>query len=123
MTYQQADISHECEIVWQEDISKLDYVREVVVLTGTRQRPARYHAGRRIGYAVLDKKAPSSSGYFQRRVFILLPHDRDSQPDGVYKVGAPVEAVDPRTVLPKVYGQLTERAWGKPFAEGEEKDG
>ncbi|MFF3685728.1 DUF6009 family protein [Streptomyces sp. NPDC002187] len=31
------------------------------------------------------------------------------------KSTAPSETVDPRTVTPRVWGELTERAWGGPF--------
>lgn len=44
-------------------------------------------------------KASRSPGTFRRRVFWLLPHDRDTQPEGLYKTGAPAEAVDPRTLV------------------------
>ncbi|MFE2703221.1 DUF6009 family protein [Streptomyces mirabilis] len=30
---------------------------------------------------------------------------------------APSEAVDPRTVAPRVWGEITERAWGAPLDE------
>lgn len=43
-----------------------------------------------VGYTQLGPQAkPSrSSGTFRRRVFWLLPHDRDSAPDGLYATGA-----------------------------------
>jgi hypothetical protein len=55
-----------------------------------------------VGYAILNTtaKASRSSGTFRRRVFWLLPHDRDTDPDGLYATGAPAEAVDPRTLAP-----------------------
>ena len=111
----------EINIVWDEDISHLDYVREIVVYARTRQRPVPWHGeGRRVGYTVLSKEAPNfaepgESRMFLRRLFFLLEHDRDRDPDGVYSTGAPMEAVDPRTVRPNVKGQLTERAWERPF--------
>ncbi|MFI9190476.1 DUF6009 family protein [Streptomyces californicus] len=52
---------------------------------------------------------------FTRRVFWVKEHDRSEQPDGAYSSGAPSEAVDPRTVAPRVCGELTERAWGGPL--------
>jgi hypothetical protein len=40
-------------------------------------------------------------GTFKRRVFFLKDHDRDSEPDGVYRSpGEPCEAVDPRLISP-----------------------
>ncbi|WP_267883673.1 DUF6009 family protein [Streptomyces sp. NRRL S-920] len=59
--------------------------------------------GRMIGYSNLTPDAPRSadSGLFARRTFYLLPHDRPNRPDDPecpYRVGSPLEAVDPRTV-------------------------
>ncbi|MEU5985057.1 DUF6009 family protein [Streptomyces sp. NPDC047434] len=116
------DIRHEDEIVWTEDVDSFDYVRETLVDgVGTRRRPVswRGQVGRRVGYAVLKKDAPSNQdapGMFARRVFWVKEHDRSEQPDGAYSSGAPTEAVDPRTVAPGVCGELTERAWGGPLA-------
>lgn len=69
-----------------------------------------------VGNALLGPAAkPSrSSGTFRRRVFWLLPHDRDSDPDGLYATGAPAEAVDLRTLDPRVKGSKTERPEGGP---------
>lgn len=116
------DIKHEDEIVWTEDVSSFDYVRETLVDgVGTRRRPVswRGQVGRRVGYAVLKTNAPSdrdAPGMFTRRVFWVKEHDRSEQPDGAYSSGAPSEAVDPRTVAPRVCGELTERAWGEPLS-------
>ncbi|GHF56250.1 hypothetical protein GCM10010504_25520 [Streptomyces griseus] len=54
-------------------------------------------------------------GRFIRRVFWVKEYDRSEQPDGTYGTAAPSEAVDPRTVAPGVWGELTERAWGGPL--------
>jgi hypothetical protein len=99
------EISHETEIVWLEDTDQLDYVRQSLD-----------RDGRMVGYAVLgpDAKASRASGTFRRRVFWLLPHDRDSQPDGLYANSAPAEAVDPRTLEPRIKGSKTERSEGGP---------
>lgn len=110
------DITHEEEIVWTENIDSFDYVRETLVNdAATRRRPVSWRGqGRRVGYAVLKKDAPSpdAPGRFSRRLFWVKEHDRSELPDGVYSSGAPTEAVDPRTVAPRVPGELTERAWG-----------
>ncbi|WP_326598366.1 DUF6009 family protein [Streptomyces sp. NBC_01803] len=68
---------------------------------------------------MLRADAPSGEvpGTFARRVFWVKDHDRSEQPNGLYKTSAPSEAVDPRTVEPGAWGQLTERAWGSPFPE------
>ncbi|MGJ5756559.1 hypothetical protein FB563_8305 [Streptomyces puniciscabiei] len=109
------EIVHEVDFVWLEDISGLDYVRQSLDRLPTRRgRPAYHRDGRMIGYAILGPEAkPSrSSGTFRRRVFWLLPHDRDTAPDGLYAIGAPAEAVDPRTLAPRAKGRKTERSEG-----------
>lgn len=111
------EISHETAFVWLEDIDRLDYVRQSLDRLPTRKgKPAYHRDGRMVGYAVLGPtaKASRASGTFRRRVFWLLPHDRDSQPEGLYAIGAPAEAVDPRTLTPCVKGYKTECSEGGP---------
>ncbi|MET8769145.1 DUF6009 family protein [Streptomyces sp. NPDC004658] len=111
------EISHETDLVWLEDIGQLDYVRQSLDRLPTRRgKPAYHRDGRMVGYACLGTEAkPSrSSGTFRRRVFWLLPHDRDSEPEGLYAKGAPAEAVDPRTLAARVKGYKTERSEGGP---------
>ncbi|WP_329295525.1 DUF6009 family protein [Streptomyces sp. NBC_01455] len=111
------EIAYETELVWLEDPSLLDYVRQSLDrLPSRRGKPAYYRDGRMVGYAILGKDAKPSraSGTFRRRVFWLLPHDRDQQPGGLYETGAPSEAIDPRTVAPGVKGYKTERSEGGP---------
>lgn len=111
------EISYETEFVWLEDIAQLDYVRQSLDRLPTRKGKPPYHRdGRMIGYAILGPEAKPSraSGTFRRRVFWLLPHDRDSEPDGLYARSAPAEAVDPRTLQPRVKGYKTERSEGGP---------
>ncbi|MEV4046820.1 DUF6009 family protein [Streptomyces sp. NPDC049744] len=111
------EISHESELLWLEDINGLDYVRQSLDRLPTRKgRPAYHRDGRMVGYALLDPatKPSPSSGTFRRRVFWLLPHDRDTQPEGLYAKGAPAEAIDPRTLGPRVKGYKTERSEGGP---------
>jgi hypothetical protein len=111
------EISHETDIVWLEDIDDVDYVRQSLDrLPNRKGKPAYHRPGRMVGYAVLspEAKASRASGTFRRRVFWLLPHDRDSQPDGLYTKGAPAEAVDPRTIEARVKGYKTERSEGGP---------
>ncbi|WP_326779421.1 DUF6009 family protein [Streptomyces sp. NBC_01445] len=111
------EIAHETDLVWLEDIDTLDYVRQSLDRLPTRRgRPAYHRDGRMVGYAVLGAQAkPSrSSGTFRRRVFWLLPHDRDSEPEGLYAKGAPAEAVDLRTLGPGDKGRKTERSEGGP---------
>ncbi|MFD4371003.1 DUF6009 family protein [Streptomyces sp. NPDC058486] len=111
------DLKHETELVWLEDVSRLDYVRQSLDRLPTRSgRPAYHRDGRMVGYAVLgtDAKASRASGTFRRRVFWLLPHDRDTEPEGLYAGSAPAEAVDPETLQPKAKGRKTERSEGGP---------
>ncbi len=109
------EIVHEAALVWLEDIGGLDYVRQSLDRLPTRRgRPAYHRDGRMVGYAQLGPGAkPSrSSGTFRRRVFWLLPHDRDTDPAGLYATGAPAEAVDPSTVAPGSKGLKTGRSEG-----------
>ncbi|MDX3066825.1 DUF6009 family protein [Streptomyces sp. ND04-05B] len=119
MSKDPADIQHEERIVWTEDIDGFDYVRETLTAeASTRARPVPWHgAGRRVGYSTLKRDAPSndSAGRFTRRIFWVKEHDRSERPDGVYKTATPSEGVDPRTVAPGVWGEVTERAWGGPL--------
>ncbi|MFF3606913.1 DUF6009 family protein [Streptomyces sp. NPDC002463] len=111
------DLKYETELVWLEDVSRLDYVRQSLDRLPTRSgKPAYHRDGRMVGYAVLgsDAKASRASGTFRRRVFWLLPHDRDSEPEGLYAGSAPAEAIDPSTLRPTVKGRKTERSEGGP---------
>ncbi|MFG2630768.1 DUF6009 family protein [Streptomyces sp. NPDC048473] len=109
----ESDLSDEARIVWLEDPDNLDYVRQALDKTPRRRNRPRYaRDGRMIGYTELDETADADpdSGLYRRRVFFLLPHDRDTVPQGVYRQGAPGEAVDPRTVEPKRVGAKTPRS-------------
>ncbi|OKJ32551.1 MULTISPECIES: DUF6009 family protein [unclassified Streptomyces] len=107
------DLTHEAHVVWLEETEHLDYVRQALDKTPRRRSRPRYaRDGRMIGYVELDATAEADpdSGLYRRRVFFLLPHDRDSDPDGVYRQGAPGEAVDPRTIQPNKAGEKTPRS-------------
>ncbi|MGW2207485.1 DUF6009 family protein [Streptomyces sp. NPDC001774] len=111
------DLKHEAALVWLEDISRLDYVRQSLDRLPTRSgKPAYHRDGRMVGYATLsaDAKASRASGTFRRRVFWLLPHDRDTKPQGLYSGSAPAEAIDPGTLEPRTKGRKTERSEGGP---------
>lgn len=108
-------LRHEEAIVWEDDPSRLPYVREDLVdLAATRRRPLR-SPGRRVGYSVLRHDAPRIGGFFVRRVFWVAPHDRSEGGDAYTPYGVPCEAVDPLTVQAGVLGRLTCRAWGRCF--------
>ncbi|MER6445342.1 DUF6009 family protein [Streptomyces venezuelae] len=107
------EIHHEVDLIWLEDVTELDYVRQSLDRLPTRRgKPAYHRDGRLVGYAQLGPQAkPSrSSGTFRRRVFWLLPHDRDTVPDGLYASGAPAEAVDPTTLTAGSKGRKTQRS-------------
>ncbi|MEU9035354.1 DUF6009 family protein [Streptomyces sp. NPDC048352] len=107
------EIHHEIDLVWLEDVTALDYVRQSLDRLPTRRgKPAYHRDGRLVSYAQLgpDAKPSRSSGTFRRRVFWLLPHDRDTAPDGLYASGAPAEAVDPTTLSAGSKGRKTERS-------------
>ncbi|MEV5279697.1 DUF6009 family protein [Streptomyces sp. NPDC006692] len=125
-------ITDEVEIVWVEGegvvMDRYDYVRQDLVKTPKKRGVPRITWDARIvGYANLssDAEPPSrlGSGRWERRVFYVTPRDRsESEADGervLFQESTPTEAVDPRTVKPKVVGTLTDRARGK-FVSGEE---
>ncbi|OEJ56608.1 transcription factor [Streptomyces agglomeratus] len=106
----ESDLAHENAVVWLESPDNLDYVRQALDKTPRRRGKPRYERdGRLVGYTE-HAEADPDSGLQKRRVFFLLPHDRDTEPDGSYSVGAPGEAVDPRTIEPKKAGAKTPRS-------------
>ncbi len=115
----------EVRIVWLEDVSQYDYVREWPrELPHRTGRPAwRGIEGRLVGYAELRADAPRGPYGFLRRCFFLKEYDRDRAPDDIYHArrpgdacagGCPMEGVDPRTIAVGVPGRQTARAWGGP---------
>ncbi|MER7828421.1 MULTISPECIES: DUF6009 family protein [Streptomyces] len=115
----ESDLLHESTVVWLENPDDLDYVRQALDKTARRRGKPRYaRDGRMVGYSELDEHAEADpdSGLQLRRVFFLLPHDRDTEPDGLYQEGAPGEAVDPRTIEPRRVGEKTPRSQGGPDA-------
>ncbi|WP_228984248.1 DUF6009 family protein [Streptomyces sp. DH12] len=116
----ESQLVHEAAVVWLEDPNAFDYVRQALDKTARRTGKPRYaRDGRMVGYVELDKDAEASpdSGLFQRRTFFLLPHDRPNDPEGLYKEGAPGEAVDPRTIQPRRVGEKTPRSQGELAAK------
>ncbi|MER6539085.1 DUF6009 family protein [Streptomyces sp900105755] len=110
---QDSQLTGEAEVVWLESPENLDYVRQALDKVNTRRGKPRYDRdGRLVGYTNLaqDAERDPDSGLFARRTFFLLPHDRDSDPTGDYEVGAPGEAIDPRTIEPGRVGAKTPRS-------------
>ena len=101
-TYEDED-----KIVWLRDhetLARMAYVREKVQLCSIRTCPVKAPQGEMlIGYAVLKKTAAKvGSEGFRRRIFTLLPEDRDFGPESTFQetgaVYVPPEAVDPLSV-------------------------
>ncbi len=95
------------KIVWLRDhetLARMAYVREKVQLCSIRTCPVKAPQGEiLIGYAVLKKTtAKIGSEGFRRRIFTLLPEDRDFVPESTFQeteaVHVPPEAVDPLSV-------------------------
>lgn len=112
----QQHLAYEDGIVWAEDTTGLDYGRQSLVsFASTRRRPVGWTGtGRRVGYSVLRDDAPSAEGTpgrFVRRLFWGKGNDRSEQPNGTYRNTAPAEAIDPRPVVPGVWGLVPDRAW------------
>jgi hypothetical protein len=110
-------LTDEVELQWLEHPGSFDYVRQILTKDRRRAGQPRYlRDGRLIGWANLseDAEGDPDSGLYKRRLFFLLPHDRDTQPDGEYRTGAPGEAVDPRTLEARRVGEKTERSQRRP---------
>ncbi|MER6076560.1 DUF6009 family protein [Streptomyces sp. NPDC001817] len=110
---QDSQLTGEVEVVWVESPENLDYVRQALDKVNTRRGRPRYDRdGRLVGYTnlAMDAERDPDSGLFARRTFFLLPHDRDSDPTGDYEIGAPGEAIDPRTIKPGRVGAKTPRS-------------
>jgi hypothetical protein len=109
-------IEAEAEIVWLEDISNMDYVRE-----GNWSRTRPYCKPPKsdktqtvVGYSVLKPGIKSALGdVYMRRVFTLRPEDRFYDSSGIYQADSPAEAVDPKTVQPGVRGIKTDKVRGR----------
>ncbi|WP_331728031.1 DUF6009 family protein [Streptomyces sp. NBC_01176] len=109
----ESDLLDEEEVVWLEGLDHLDYVRQTLDKTRRRaSKPPYGRDGRMVGYVLLGTRAmpDPDSGQYRRRIFFLLPHDRDTLPQGLYREGSPGEAIDPRTIAPRRPGMKTVRS-------------
>ena len=98
-------LAHETRIVWLHDPAGFEYVRQAAIVTRTPNgMPSDYLGGTRllVGYGEARK---SGRGLYRRRIFYLRYTDRDLDPLGAYRYGAPAEAVDPMTA--ELAGALT----------------
>lgn len=116
-------IADEVRLVWQMDISRMDYVRESPTLercsSGRVTCPAA--DGVVVGWTEVRRDSypgrDLASDPYIRRVFWLKPYDRALEPDGTYADDCPSEAVDPYTVAVRVPGERTERCRSAPDRE------
>jgi hypothetical protein len=100
-------LAYEASIVWLEDVHGMDFLRAQWVnhCQGRRNKLIPESKGRIVGYSRLTADAPQNpkTGYYTRRVFFLLDGE-----DG--KVGQdqkpPDGTVDPKSILPSVFGVL-----------------
>jgi hypothetical protein len=110
-------LQYETAIVWAPgfDPATVRYVREKYITCQRRRGRIAWwgHAGRLVGWANVSGEMRATNGHFSRRMFWLNTHDAAPGQTGPYdNGGGPVEAVDPRSIVPGVPGELTERAWG-----------
>jgi hypothetical protein len=128
------ELDYEEYILWLEDISRHDYVRELLAFSASRAQPFKLNelGHSLIGYSTVRSGTPREkpSGLYVRRAFVLrIYDDRSFQPNGTYRDNAPSEAVDPRTVAPGRPGLKTERVTGggqrapRPTQEMSGRDG
>ena len=127
------ELDYEEYILWLEDISRHDYVRELLAFSASRAQPFKLNelGHSLIGYSTVRSGTPREkpSGLYVRRAFVLRLYDRSFQPNGEYRDNAPSEAVDPRTVAPGHPGARTERVTGgdqrapRPTRERSDRDG
>ena len=97
-------LAYEKSILWLKDIKGVRFVRTVEVRCARSRRGAlNLSTGERvIGYAKLTANAPRDrqTDCFTRRLFYLKPSDTEAQSS------VPKDAVDPRTILPGVRGEM-----------------
>lgn len=94
-------LQDEADIIWLVDPSGIPYVREEDWLTTRRnsQPPKSTPDWQVVGHSTAKgKKRSRGQSYYRLRLFTLRPHDRANDPNGVYKIGYPAEAVDPLSV-------------------------
>ncbi|MDP7015261.1 MAG: DUF6009 family protein [Pirellulaceae bacterium] len=97
----QDPFAFEQSIVWNEDVSNLDFVR-VALVKNARSRRGRIRLDHRgistvLGYSKLTVDAPldPSTGGYSRRVFFLKEEDERLNMNAI-----PHNAIDPQTILP-----------------------
>ena len=104
-------IDDEVAIVWNRDVSNLDYVRQISVMCNSRSKKIKGQPEWiELGYSVLKPQSLpdhkyNKSSYWDRRLFYITNNDP-------YTQHCPVEAVDPITIQPGFAGTQTTRCLG-----------
>ena len=99
----------EAGIAWLDDPDRYAYLRESVVsVMSPGRRPRCPHPeGRLVAYSIIRPGGPRQ--LHRRRVWWVSPVDRAVDPGGPYRVGWPVEAVDPASVRPRRVSRFPRR--------------
>ena len=89
------------EIIWLEDPTKYQYLRETILsLRSPRQIPLKRNLFsdqyKIVGYEIFTKHIPHP--LYNRRIWWLKTYDRDADPAGVYRDDCPSEAVIPSSI-------------------------
>ncbi len=92
----------ERKIIWLDNPLEYPYLREgTYVTTSPKVFPVKRflkNGMRVIGYEIHNKERGEHPKVYSRRYWFLKPHDRDLNPNGVYKYLAPAEAVVPSSI-------------------------
>ena len=102
-------MANESTVVWLHDPAHFDYVRQGAIVTRTPSGPPSDYLGGSsliVGYSDVRD---NGRGLYRRRLFYVRDTNRCCDPMGVYRYGAPVEAVDPMTVSAGEAGFITDR--------------
>ena len=102
-------LAKESTVVWLHDPAHFDYVRQGAIVTRTPSGPPSDYLGGSsliVGYSDVRD---NGRGLYRRRLFYVRDTNRYCDPMGVYRCGAPVEAVDPMTVSAGEAGFITDR--------------
>lgn len=90
---------YESELVWDKDISDLEYVRELKIKTRKKEGiPQKYRDMYNVyGWTNLDLDAPTLDGYrtYCKRIFVIKNKDIGGpEHTNEFRTGSPVEAIE-----------------------------